>query len=307
MNEIIIVDLPKPHGNIKGCWSKGYPIHKGKTEESLNYATVFANENNIIPDQEIIKKDFDFFKKTLKNIGFKTHILTFPEELNQENNLHHDAIFIRDSGFMFKNYWIQANFSVEDRKPEAEVIAKKIKEKFKKEIIIPPKNCFIEFGEVIYFKTNQGTFYFGGLSRSNQDGQDFVKEILKSDFYFLIKSEGYHLDTVFSPVISKSNDLIALIVTKNMLDLESLNQLKNLNVEIIEVDQIDSSGEDNELGNYAVNTLVSNGIILNSSKFKTLGVEEKLKSLAIKRFVTPLTYFRYAGGSCHCLTNEIYV
>jgi len=28
--------------------------------------------------------------------------------------------------------------------------------------------------------------------------------------------------------------------------------------------------------------------------------------MGIERFITPLTYFRYAGGSVHCLTNEIY-
>ena len=172
MNEIIIIDLPKVNNKIKGCWYNGYPIHKGTTEDSLNYATVYANKNKIIPDQKIIQQDFQNFKNTLKKIGFKIHILPFPEELNQEGSLHHDAIFVRDAGFMFKNYWIKANFSVDDRKIEAEIHAKKIAEKFKKEIITLPENCFIEFGEVIYLHTKKGSYYFGGLSRSNKNGQD---------------------------------------------------------------------------------------------------------------------------------------
>jgi len=36
------------------------------------------------------------------------------------------------------------------------------------------------------------------------------------------------------------------------------------------------------------------------------GVEEALQKLGIERYVAPLTSFKYAGGSVHCLTNEIY-
>jgi N-dimethylarginine dimethylaminohydrolase len=46
--------------------------------------------------------------------------------------------------------------------------------------------------------------------------------------------------------------------------------------------------------------------MLNSALFQTPRVEEILQEMGIKRFVSPLTYFRYAGGSFHCLTNEMY-
>lgn len=46
--------------------------------------------------------------------------------------------------------------------------------------------------------------------------------------------------------------------------------------------------------------------MMNCGKFSTPDVEEKLKALKIKRYFAPLTYFRFAGGSYHCLTNEIY-
>ena len=63
MNRIIITDLPKPHDEVKGCWYNGYPIHKGYTENSLNYATVYSHQNHILPDLKRIKNDFKNFNK----------------------------------------------------------------------------------------------------------------------------------------------------------------------------------------------------------------------------------------------------
>jgi N-dimethylarginine dimethylaminohydrolase len=305
MPEILIIEPPKETKSIKGCWSAGFPIHKGESNNSLNYATVYANKNSIIPDVKIINKDYANFAKTLTTAGFKLTKLPFPKELNDPDNLHHDAIFVRDAGLMTKDYWIKARFSAKDRQAEAEVHAKTISKKFNKKIIELPKDSFLEFGEVFYLKTKDKTYYFGGVSRSNKQAHDFVKSILKPDTYILIESEGYHLDTVFSPVINKNNELVALILTKGMIAEKSLKELKNLGLEIIYVDSTDSSGEGKTLGNYAINTLVAPGILANCSKFETKGIEERLETLEIKRFVSPMTYHRFAGGSYHCLTNEI--
>ncbi len=307
MNEIIIVSLPPANGEVKGCWYNGYPIHKGESEDSLNYATVYANEHKIIPDQAVIQSDYKNFVATLEKTGFKIHILPFPEELNQIDNLKHDAIFIRDSGFMFQDYWIKARFSAKQRAQEAEVFADIISKKFSKKIIELPTNAYLEFGETFYLKTKNGTFYFGGLSRSNKIGHDFIKEILDPDHYCLIESEGYHLDTVFSPVINKNNELVAILTTDNMISPSCIANMKNVDLEIINIDPIDSSGVGKGLGNYAVNSLIAPGKLLNSIEFKTPGVEERLQQLGIERYISPLTYHRFAGGSFHCLTNEIYI
>ena len=309
MNEIIIVRPAPPNGEIKGCWYNGYPVHHGHSEHSLNYATLHAKENGIIPDQKELNKEWGNFAQTLKNAGLKIHILDFPEELNQPSNLHHDAVFVRDSGFMFKQYWIKARFSA-DRSPEADAHAKTISKKFNKQIIRLPKDAYLEFGEVFYLETKDGSFYFGGLSRSNHKGHDFVKEIIKPDHYILLKSEGYHLDTVFTPILTPGNKLKALLIVKNMFSENSLADLEKLSekfsIEIIDLDPIDSSGEGETLGNYAVNTLIAPGILVHCHRFLTEGIEEKLEKWGVKHYVTPLNSFKYAGGSCHCLTNEIY-
>lgn len=306
MNDILIVDLPKEHGMVKGCWYDGYPVHKGHTKSSLNYATLYAQQQKIFPNQKRMINDFSNFKKILKKSGFHIVVFPFPKELNQIGNLHHDAVFVRDSGIMFKNFWIKANFSAKVRQAEAEIHTKNIVKRFHKKVIEMPKGAYIELGEVFYMETKNGSYYFGGLSRSNKKGHDFVRTIIKPDHYCLIKSDGYHLDTVFTPVLSKENELIAFVLAKNIINPKSISALKKFGLEIIYVDPIDSSGKGKELGNYAVNALIGPGVMLNCSKFLTKGVEDKLKKMGIKRYVSKLTDFRFAGGSYHCLTNEIY-
>ena len=305
MQEILLSTLPKVHGPVKGCWFQGYPIHKGFTEASLNYATVYAKQKRIIPNQATLKKDFEFYKKTLRQAGFKVHSVPFPKELNQIDNLRHDAVFIRDVGFMYKNMWIKSNFSCRHRQPEADAYAPIIAKKFRKKIVNLPKGAYLEFGDVSYLNTQDGVFYFGGLSRSNKKGHDFVKKIIKPDHYCLIKSEGYHLDTIFAPVINKENQIAAFLVNKRRLDSKCLNKIKQLGFPLINIKPADSSGVPNKLGNYAVNALVAPGVMISCHKFETPGVEKKLKERGIKHYITPLTYFRYAGGSCHCLANEV--
>lgn len=291
---------------VLGMWHKGYPVHQGESESSLNYATVYANSRGIVPDQSLLRQEWLNFIDTLLKAGFHLHIVPFPEELNQPDSLYHDAVFIRDSGIVFRGIWIKSRFSVKDRMLEGEYHTRLIESKLGKTVVSLPEGAFLEGGDINYVETCKGSFYFGGLSRSNRQGHDFVREIIRPDHYILIKSEGYHLDTVLTPVLSRDNCLAALIVTANKLSQASMKSIQSLRVKLIEIDPIDSSGEAEELGNYAVNALIAPGIMVNSSHFMTPGVEELLSDLGIQRFITPLSSFRYAGGSVHCLTNEIY-
>lgn len=299
MNKIIITEPPS------NCWSKGYPICKGNNSNSVNKTTVYAQKNKIIPNQQRLKTSFNKLKKTLKIVGYDVIVLPFPKALVSDDCTHHDGVFVRDVGLMFQNKWIKSNFSVKNRQIEAEVYGEVIGDMFDKKVISLPKEAFIEFGEVYYLETSNGSYYFGGLSRANKKGHNFIKTLINPDHYYLIKSKGYHLDTVFTPVLSIDNKLIAIITAKNMLVNESFEQLKKLDVEIINIDNKDSSGEDG-LGNYAVNCLVGKGFLISGSKFSTPHVEKKLKQLGIKYYIVPLVDYNYSGGSVHCLTNEIY-
>lgn len=304
--EIILLGLPAVTDDVPGMWYNGYPVHQGETESSVNFATLYAHEKGIIPDQDKLRSEWLNFVDMLLVAGFHLHIVPFPDELNRPDSLYHDAVFIRDAGIMFHGVWIKSRFSVPDRVVEGEHHTELIQKKFDKTVITLPEGAFLEGGDINYLETRQGSFYFGGLSRSNSEGHDFVRQIIDPDNYILIESEGYHLDTVFTPVLGRENDLKALIITAEMLTADSMKQLQRLGVEIIEVDRLDSSGQEDELGDYAINALIAPGIMVNSSEFQTEGVENRLQDLGICRFVAPLTSFRYAGGSVHCLTNEIY-
>ncbi len=287
-------------------WHKGYPVHQGETESSVNFATLYAHEKGIVPDQTLLQQEWLNFVDTLLKAGFHLHIVPFPDELNRPDSLYHDAVFIRDAGLIFRGIWIKSRFSVKDRIFEGEFHTHLIESKLGKTVVSLPEGAFLEGGDINYLETCQGSYYFGGLSRSNRIGHDFVREIIRPDHYILVESEGYHLDTVFTPVINADNCLVALIVTAGMLSPKSMQSIESLDVPVIEVSAMDSSGVEDELGEYAVNALIAPGVMVNSSYFTTPGVEDLLKELGIERYVTPLTSFRYAGGSVHCLTNELY-
>ena len=304
--EIILLGLAPVNDQVRGMWYKGYPIHQGETEASINFATLYASEHGIVPDQDTLRREWLNFVDTLLTAGFHLHIVPFPDELNRPDSLYHDAVFIRDAGLIFRGIWIKSRFSVKDRIYEGEFHTKLIASKLNKTVVSLPAGAFLEGGDINYIETCQGSYYFGGLSRSNRLGHDFVRGIIRPDQYILIESEGYHLDTVFTPVITADNCLAAVIVTADKLSQASMQQLQSLGIQVVEVSAMDSSGVADKLGDYAVNALIAPGIMVNSSKFNTPGVEELLESLGIQRFITPLSSFRYAGGSVHCLTNEIY-
>lgn len=304
--EIILMGLAPVTEKVKGMWHNGYPLHQGESESSINFATQYANKHGIVPDQDLLRREWLDFVDTLLLAGFHLHIVPFPEELNRPDSLYHDAVFIRDSGLVFHGIWIKSRFSVKDRILEGEYHTRLIESKLGKTVVSLPEGAFLEGGDINYVETCQGSYYFGGLSRSNKAGHDFVREIIRPDNYILIESEGYHLDTVLTPVLTADNCLAAIIVTIDSLNEKSKMILKDLDIKIIEISPLDSSGVDDELGDYAVNALIAPGVMVNSSKFSTPGVEEYLTSIGVQRYVTPLSSFRYAGGSVHCLTNEIY-
>jgi N-dimethylarginine dimethylaminohydrolase len=305
MKTAIMIELPKKTKDVHGCWSKGYPIHQGLTKDSLNHATVYAHEHNILPNQKQLKKEHSNLKRTIRRLGYKLRTFKFPEELNTLENLEHDFVFIRDSCFIIGKYLIKANFSCKERKIESDFAAEILGKKLRKKILEPKANEYIEFGEVYYLKTINGTYYFGGISRANEAGHNFMKNILNPDNFIILKSRGYHLDTIFSPVVNANNELCAVIYTKNLMSKQAIKKLRSLNVELIPINLCDSIGNENQLGNCAVNSFIRPGVFVSNAYFKTKGVEKKLKALGINHVVCPVSNFLNAGGAVHCLTNEV--
>lgn len=304
--EIILLGLPPVTPKVKGMWYKGYPVHQGETKSSVNFATLYAHKKGIVPDQAQLRTEWLNFVGILLQAGFHLQIIPFPEELNRPDSLYHDAVFIRDGGLIYRGIWIKSRFSVKDRILEGEFHARLIASKLGKTVVSLPEGAFLEGGDVNFLKTAQGSYYFGGLSRSNKLGHDFVREIIRPDSYILVESEGYHLDTVFTPVVTADNRLAAVIIASDGIKPSSMAQIRSLGIPVIEVSAQDSSGAGEGLGDYSVNALIAPGVMVNCSRFSTPGVEETLQKLGIERYVAPLNNFKYAGGSVHCLTNEVY-
>lgn len=302
---ILITKLPLPTNNCIVAWCEGFPIHKGNTEQSLNVATVWAAEKNIIPEPEIIKREWQGLKNILEAAGCSVVEIDFPKPLNTPESRDHDAIFIRDSGLMFGNYWIKSRFSVTERQAEADYYAEYITNTFNKIVVELPEGAFLEGGDLWFVQSAHGSFYFGGLSRSNVAGHEAVQATINADHFFVIDSNGYHIDTILTPILNAQNELIALLIGKDTLSAKSLADLQSLKIELIFVDPIDCIGTKEKQGTLAINGLTLPGKLINAHAFQTVGVEERLTEIGIQRLITPLTQFAYAGGSAHCLTNEV--
>ena len=124
-----------------------------------------------------------------------------------------------------------------------------------------------------------------------------------------MKSDVFHLDTLFTPVINKKNQLAAMIACTSLMENESAVNLKNfakkLSIELIEVGPEDSIGTNNQLGEFAVNCCPLPGYLIGPTRFRSLKVNKILKELEVMHITIPTTQFRLSGGSVHCLTNEL--
>jgi len=297
---ILMVELPNG-----GLWPKGYTVHKGHTPESLNYATVAAADSGLIPSQETLRDRRGQAIQLIQDAHIDIRFLPYPEELLSLSPPDYDGIFIRDVGMFAAGKWVKARFSVPERQLEADAFAHLIQEKFHVESIELPPDAYLECGEVFYVDTPKGSYYFGGLGRSNKAGHDAVIDILKPDNVFLLESKGFHLDTTCAPLIDTSGNLVAFMYAPELFSEKSKKHLSMLDVPLIELLPIDTCGIDDDLGTMAVNGLSLPGIFINAEPFKTPGVEKNISSLGITRSSSQLPYFHHAGGSYHCLTNEV--
>lgn len=297
---ILMVELPKG-----GLWPEGYTVHKGHTPGSLNYATVAAADAGLIPSQETLQGRWQRTIQIIERANIGITLLPYPAELLSLSPPDYDGIFIRDVGMFADGKWIKARFSVPERQLEADVFARLIHEKFHVEVIELPANAYLECGEVFFVDTPKGSYYFGGLGRSNKAGHDAVIDILQPDHVFLLESKGFHLDTTCAPLIDSAGNLAAFMYAPELFSEKSKKHLSMLDVPLIELNPEDTCGIGAHLGSMAVNGLSLPGIFINAEEFKTPGVEAHIASLGITRASSPLPYFHHAGGSYHCLTNEV--
>ncbi|OIO19398.1 MAG: hypothetical protein CO029_00840 [Candidatus Magasanikbacteria bacterium CG_4_9_14_0_2_um_filter_41_10] len=297
----ILMVTPPPGG----LWPHGYTVHKGHTPESLNHATVAAATSGIIPSPELLSLQWNQAIDHLTNAKIEITFLPYPQELLSQYPPDYDGIFIRDVGMFANGKWVKAHFAVPERQREADTFARLIEQTYHVEIVDLPPGADLECGEVFFVKTPAGSYYFGGLGRSNKAGHDAMLHIIKPDHIFLLETTGFHLDTTCTPLIDSSGHLVSFMYAPELFSEESKKHLSMLEVPLIALDPKDTCGIGENLGNMAVNGLSLPGIFINAEEFNTPGVEAHIASLGIARYSSPLPYFHHAGGSYHCLTNEV--
>ena len=150
---------------------------------------------------------------------------------------------------------------------------------------------------------------FSGLQRNTQKGVDFVAEELNVNEVVLIRGEGFHLDTFFTPALDKDGYIAALIICEKILDPQSKKDLFDYadanNFPIFIIPENDALGTKTQAGRFAVNALPLPGLLLRPNYFSNPAIDDQLSELKIKIKITPTSQFQLSGGSIHCVTNEL--
>lgn len=268
-----------------------------------------AYENNLamklgsIPDQKKVIEEHTNVLKTLKKYC-QVELFSFPAELDSNGLNKHDFIFSRDSFISNQSGEVViSNFSERERQAEAEQMALFLEQKGYRTYRLN-SNAFAEGGEFYYCLKDD--ILFAGICRNNIHGISETARLLKIDNIQIVESDSFHLDTVFTILIDKDGHLAAIIVCLELIkNSKSIEQFaKKRQVELINISPVDTIGVDGK-GKISVNCLAVPGFLIGGDKFKTPGVEEKIKSLGITHIIEPASQFKLSGGGIHCLVNEL--
>ncbi len=286
--KILFSELPK-----QNWWGKGTPVYENN----------WAMTDGVIPDQEIVLREYNQILQTLQKFA-EVEIIPFPAELDTNQLYKHDAIFIRDTFVSNqKGEMVISNFSEKKRQPEIEHVKKYLEEKnYKLHALSEDTN--IEGGECYFAK--QENILFSGVSRSNRKGVEEAGKLLRVSETLIVETNAFHMDTVFTIILDKSGKLSGVIACLKLIkNADAIRQFtKSHNIELIEIDPIDSIDFDGK-GKLSVNCLALPGVLLGGDKFVTTGVEEKIQSLGIDHVITPTSQFLFSAAGYHCLTNEL--
>ena len=291
--KIVLSKLPE-----SGWWKNGVPKYNDNP----------AMKQGEIPNMSLLVKERDYLIKAISEEGHEIIELDFPKQLDGKNP-NHDFIFIRDPFISNQNGKVIILRAGEPARRTENEIVKKILEQLQVKISeMPNKSGWqADGGEFFYCANNK--VLFSGLQRNTQKGVDFVAEELNVNEVVLLKGEGFHLDTFFTPALNKDGHIVALIICEKILDPQSKKSLFHYadgnNIHIFNIPENDALGTKRKTGKFAVNALPLPGILFRPDYFSNPDIDEKLNELGIKIKITPTSQFQLSGGSVHCVTNEL--
>jgi len=294
--KILISHLPK-----NKWWGHGTPIYKDNP----------AMKQGMIPNQELVEVEMHMLTQLFNRLPVEVIEVDFPNFLDQQNTKKrkHDFVFVRDLFISDQNgKVIISKFSEEARQVESDMMEIMLDSMGYQTIRIPDTlNAKAEGGEFYY--CSGAKILFSGACRNNIKGAEWVAQEFDVNELVIMKSNVFHLDTLFTPVIKKDNQLGAMIACTSLMDKESVNNLRSFSnkmaVELVEVDPEDSIGTKEQLGEFAVNCCPLPGYLIGPTRFRSLKANQLLKELDVMHITVPTTQFRLSGGSVHCLTNEL--
>ncbi|MGY8781284.1 MAG: arginine deiminase-related protein [Fidelibacterota bacterium] len=294
--KLLISKLPK-----HDWWGHGTPIYENNP----------AMKEGVVPNQKLVKIEMFLMSKLFNKLPIEVVEIDFPYFLDQQNTnqRQHDFVFVRDLFVSNQNgSVIISKFKEKARQVEADVMQIMLDSMGYKTIRIPENlNATAEGGE-FYFCPGDGVL-FSGACRNNIEGAEWVAQEFNIDELVIMKSNAFHLDTLFTPVINKENKLVAVIGCTDLMEKDSVKNLrqfaKRKNIELVEVPPEDAIGTEHELGEFAVNCEPLPGYLVGPTRFRSNKVAPLLKELGVMHITVPTTQFRLSGGAIHCLTNEL--
>lgn len=294
--KILISSLPK-----NPWWGHGTPIYENNP----------AMREGVVPNQTLVEIEMNLMYHLFSLLPVETVLVDFPHILDKHNfDLRkHDFVFVRDLFISNQNGSIViSNFREKARQLEADIMEVYLNGLGYNTLRIDENSeIYAEGGEFYY--CSKDNILFSGLSRNNIAGAEKVSELLNVDHLVTITSKAFHLDTIFTPVFDRNNDLVCLILCMDLIDDTSRRSLKEIarkrSITLIDVPPEDGIGTDSHLGEFAVNCLPFPGYLIGPSRFRSDQVDPLLKSMGVMHISLPMTQFRLSGGAIHCLTNEL--
>ena len=292
--KIIISKLPE-----NNWWGSGTPAYLDNP----------AMQEGAIPNQVLLKNEREQLIKTLRLLNVEVIEAPFPIDLDGSNP-EHDFVYIRDQFISNRNGdVIVMKFRNPERSKEQDHIIPILEELDLSVFELPKKpDLFAEGGE--FYLCKKENILFAGNSRNSMSGIEAVAKFLGVTDLIILKSNVFHLDAYFCPVISKEGEICAITCCIEEISKNSKIQLYKFadskNIPIIRLPNIDGVGSKKTLGSFAVNALPIPGFLIGPKPYSNKKVLEKLNEIGIERINTPMSQYALSGGSVHCCTNEIY-
>ena len=291
--KIAISKLPK-----SGWWQNGIPKYDDNP----------AMVEGAIPDLSIVEKERKRLISAISSSGHEVIEFDFPDELDQ-NEPKHDFIFIRDPFISDQNGTAVILRAGEPLRRKENKVVKAYLESIGMDIIELPDQAGIRADGGEFYFCAKDKVLFSGLQRNTRLGADHVAEALNVKEMIILKGDGYHLDTFFTPVLNIDGRLTALIICTSILSNDSKIRLYQFadkkNIPVFDIPPNDAIGTEKRIGNFAANALPLPGVLIRPNHFSDPSIDEKLMDMGINRIITSTSQFQLSGGSVHCMTNEL--